>query len=129
MSIKFLSPEYMVEATRLMNADEDFRSAVGDLELAMQLVVTDPPDEGDFSYYIRISDGGGEMSRGSLDDPDATLRHTYKTAVGISRGEINNAAAFMTGKLKVSGNVAKLMRAQGPLQKLQSSIDALDVEY
>ncbi len=61
MSIKFLSPEYMTEAIRSLNADEELRSSVGDLALAIQLVVTDPSDQDDFSCFIRIENGGIEM--------------------------------------------------------------------
>ncbi len=129
MAVRFLSDEYMAEATRVMNGDEAFRAAIDGLNLEMQFTVTDAPDEDDFDYYIRIADGRGEMARGTLDDPDARIRNSYATAAGISRGEINSATAFMTGKLKVSGNVAKLMAAQSALGKLQDAMAAVDVEY
>lgn len=129
MAVRFLSDEYMAEATRVMNEDEEFASAITDLSLGMQFTVTDVPDEDDFEYYIRIADGRGEMARGVLENPDARIRNSYATAAGISRGEINSATAFMTGKLKVSGNVAKLMTAQGALGKLQDAMAAVEVEY
>lgn len=119
----------MAEATRIMGADGDFREAVGDLELVVQLTTTEVPGEGDVAYVIRIADGVGEMRRGVVDHPDATIRQNYATATGLAKGELNTAAAFMTGRLKVSGNVAKLMRAQVALGKLQERLNALDVEY
>ncbi len=129
MGVRFLSDEYMAEATRIMNEDEQFLSAIEGLDLGMQFTVTDAPGEGEFEYYIRIADGRGEMARGTLNDPDARIRNSYETAAGISRGEINSATAFMTGKLKVSGNVAKLMMAQGALSRLQDAMGGIDVDY
>jgi len=129
VGVRFLSDEYMAEATRIMNEDEQFLSAIEGLDLGMQFTVTDAPGEGEFEYYIRIADGRGEMARGTLNDPDARIRNSYETAAGISRGEINSATAFMTGKLKVSGNVAKLMMAQGALSRLQDAMGGIDVDY
>ena len=43
------------------------------------------------------------------------LSNDYETAVVISKGELNTQMAFMTGKLKVSGNMAKLMMNQAML--------------
>ncbi len=129
MAVRFLSDEYMAQATKVMNDDEAFRSAAGGLDMTMQFTVTDVPDEGEFQYFIRIADGRGEMARGTVDQPDARIRNSYDTAAGISRGELNSATAFMTGKLKVSGNVAKLMTAQNALSRLQDAMAALEVEY
>lgn len=129
MGVKFLGDAYMAEATRVMNSDDEFLSAIEDLELSMLLRIYGAPDEDEFDYHILIGEGRAEMARGEVDDPDATVRHSYEIAVGLSKGEINQAAAFLTGKLKVSGNVAKLMIAQGALRKLQDAMDAVDVAY
>ena len=53
----------------------------------------------------------------------------YDTAVAISKGEMNVQSAFMTGKLKVSGNLAKLMMHQSAIQQWGAAVSALDVEY
>jgi putative sterol carrier protein len=53
----------------------------------------------------------------------------YDTATAISKGELNTQSAFMTGKLKVSGNLAKLMMHQGAIQQWGSAVSDLEVEY
>lgn len=129
MSLKFLSPQYMETATSTMNSHSGFQSAAAAASLRMQFVVTDLPDEGDVAYYIRLEDGQGEMARGEVDQPDATVRHNYDTAVKLSRGELNQQIAFMTGKLRVSGNLAKLMTHQGALGQIQEAMGPVEVDY
>jgi putative sterol carrier protein len=45
------------------------------------------------------------------------------------RWELNTQTAFMTGKLKVTGNLAKLMMHQGTIMQMQAALKGLDVEY
>jgi putative sterol carrier protein len=69
------------------------------------------------------------MGVGSLDEADVTVKQTYDTASAVSKGELNTQTAFMTGKLKVSGNLAKLMMHQGAIQQWGAAVADLDVEY
>ncbi len=69
------------------------------------------------------------MALGTLDNPDVTVAQSYETASAISKGELNTQTAFMTGKLKVSGNLAKLMMHQAAIQQWAAAVSDLDVEY
>ena len=54
----------------------------------------------------------GKMTQSQLgDDAEAefTLTMTYDDAIKIQKGELDANAAFMQGKLKVTGNLGKLM--------------------
>ncbi len=75
----------------------------------MQYVVTGGPD-GDIRYYWILENGKLLESRlGELSDAEVTLTVTYDDAMKIQQGELDANAAFMQGRIKVTGNMAKLM--------------------
>ncbi len=128
MPIKFLSPDWATAVQEALNSDPGFRGAIGDAELGLQFHVTDT-DEGDLAYYLRSAGGETQLALGELDGADVTLNQTYDTAAAIARGEMNAQAAFMTGKLKVSGNLAKLMMHQAAISQWQNATKDIDVDY
>jgi putative sterol carrier protein len=83
--------------------------AAGDLEAVFQFDVTDE-DPGD--YYIAISGGTCTAYAGIHANPNATIRTPADVWLKISRGEMNGATAFMTGKYKVTGNLQLLMKME-----------------
>jgi putative sterol carrier protein len=125
---KFLSQEWASDVTSALNAHDGFRNAIGTADLAIQFNVSDSPD-GEVDYFLQAGGGRAEMGVGALESPDVTVKQTYETAVAVSTGELNTQTAFMTGKLKVSGNLAKLMMHQGAIQQWGAAVAGLDVEY
>jgi putative sterol carrier protein len=125
---KFLSADWAAEVTDALNAHEGFRNAIGSSDLKIQFETEDGPD-GPVNYYLSASGAQAEMALGEVDTPDVTVKQSYDTAGAISRGEMNTQTAFMTGKLKVSGNLAKLMQHQAAITQWGAAISDLDVEY
>jgi putative sterol carrier protein len=125
---KFLSEEWARDVTTALNSHGGFKNAIGAAELGIQFQVEDAP-EGDVNYYLKSSGGTSNMAIGTLDDPDVTVKQSYDTASAISKGELNAQTAFMTGKLKVSGNLAKLMMHQSAVQQWAAAVTDLDVVY
>ncbi len=125
---KFLSEEYIVAANAALSASDSFQSAITNVNLSMQFHVTDGP-EGDIDYSIAIADGSAEIALGQLDGAEVTVTNDYETAVGISTGEVNTQMAFMTGKVKVDGNMAALLMNQNVLNQLTSVLSSVDVDY
>jgi len=102
---KWLSQAWLDESTRLA-ADQPERPGAS---ARLQYVVTGGP-EGDIAYYWVVVDGHlVENELGSLADPDVTLHESYEDAMAMQKGELDANAAFMQGKIKVSGDVNQLM--------------------
>ena len=125
---KFLSEEWVQDVTSALSEHEGFKNAMGGADLGVQFETDDAP-EGDGEYYLHSSGGTSAMALGSLEAPDVTVKQSYETAAAISKGELNVQTAFMTGKLKVSGNLAKLMMHQSAIQQWSAAVSELEVEY
>ena len=119
----------MVDATDALAADAAFSEAIAGVELGLQFVVMDHPVDGEVDYYFHIAGGSAELARGRLDNADVTVTNDYQTAVGISKGDLNTQMAFMTGRLKVAGNMAKLLMNQGLINEFAQALSRLDVSY
>lgn len=102
---KFLTQEWLDEQKRLAESQPERPGA----SARMQYVVTGAP-EGDIDYYWVLEDGKLlEANVGELDDAEVTLTQTWEDAVEIQKGTLDVNAAFMQGRVKVTGNMAKVM--------------------
>ena len=102
---QYLSQEWLDE-TRKRAESQPVRPGA---TARIQYVTTGGPD-GDIKYYWVLEDGKLLDSQlGEVDDADFTLTMTYDDAVKVQKGELDPNAAFMQGRMKVSGNMAKLM--------------------
>lgn len=57
------------------------------------------------SHYLVVKDGSLAIEEGEHEDPSVTLSLSTDTLKGVMNGQINGMTAFMTGKLKATGNV------------------------
>ena len=102
---KWLSQEWLDESKKLAEGQPERPGA----SARMQYVVTGGP-EGDIKYYWVLENGKLlESTLGELPDAEVTLTQTYEDAQKIQKGELDANAAFMQGRVKVTGNMAKLM--------------------
>lgn len=125
---KFLSDEWAKDVTTALNSHEGYKNAIGAADLGIQFHTEGGPD-GDVDYFLKSSGGTSNMAVGTLEDADVTVKQSYETATDIAKGDLNTQTAFMTGKLKVSGNLAKLMMHQAAIQQWGAAVSDLDVEY
>jgi len=124
----FLSEDHFNAARDALNSDPGFQNAIANVELGVQFDVSGAPD-GDLTYYLKVGDGSAETDTGPLEGADVTVASDYETSKAISRGELNVQMAFMTGKIKVGGNMAKIMMHQGVINDYARVLSGLDVEY
>jgi len=100
----------------------------------MQYHVTGGP-QGDIDYFWVLENGTllqSELGR----DPDAdfTLTLSYDDSVKMQKGELDPNAAFMQGRMKVTGNMGKLMSLlpltqSAEYKAIQEKIRAVTDEY
>ena len=103
---KYLSQDWLDESRKLAE-DQPVRPGA---TAKMQYVVTGGP-EGDIKYYWILENGKLlESQLGELSDIDFTMTLTYDDSVKVQQGELDANAAFMQGRMKVTGNMGKLMQ-------------------
>ncbi len=108
----FLSDEWLAEARRVVDTnDVDLPAAAA---VMMNLVVTDTPFGADRLLHIGTVDGSADWGSGHVDGADLTLTTDYATARDIFMSANAQAAmqAFMEGKVKLQGDLTKLLAAQ-----------------
>jgi putative sterol carrier protein len=72
-------------------------------------------DEGG-PFHIVIRDGVGEAGAGAAENPNTTISMSAADFVGLATGKLDPTMAFMTGKLKVRGDMALAMKLQNLLR-------------
>ena len=75
----------------------------------LQYHVTGGPD-GDIRYFWVVENGMVRQDElGEDPDAEVNLSLSYADSVKMQLGELDETAAFMQGRLKVTGNMGKLM--------------------
>ncbi len=110
----FLSEEWFeaAEALREHYADQLPESAI---EVRINQVITDVPfGDGVVYAYLDTSGGQAVIERGELDEVDAVVMTDYQTAriMIVDRDPALAMQAFMEGRIKVQGDMMKLMAVQ-----------------
>jgi putative sterol carrier protein len=111
---KFLSDEWMAEARKIR---EEFAGKGNPPAHAVRMnqIITDVPfGDGTIDAHMDTSGGDVELDTGHLDNPDLTVTLDYETAKAIIVDQNPQAGmqAFMAGKIKVQGDMTKLMAMQ-----------------
>ncbi|MGH2686140.1 MAG: SCP2 sterol-binding domain-containing protein [Actinomycetota bacterium] len=110
----FLSDEWMAEAKKIR---EEYRGKGTPPAHAVKMnqVITEVPfGGGTIDAHMDTSSGELEMDTGHLDGADLTVTLDYETAKAIFVDGNPQAGmqAFMAGKIKVQGDMTKLMAMQ-----------------
>jgi putative sterol carrier protein len=127
VSVKFLSDEWAQALKAELNQSEDFRQAAAGHEATIQQVITGT--DGATHYWITIGEGTIDMGVGDIGGEDATITQSYDSAAALAKGELSPVTAFMTGKLKIAGNMGMILGLQGALAQLPAAMAKIDVEY
>lgn len=129
MGVRYLSDDWAKEVTSLLQSTEAVTTTIKGQSFAIQQVVTEVPERGEVRFYAKVADGVPSVVLGEVENPEATLTAAYDVSVAMDKGELNPQAAFMQGKLKIQGNLMKLMGLQGFVSSLGPAVAGLEREY
>jgi len=111
----FLSDEWVDEARKIREEFEG-QAATVPHQVRMNLVITEVPfGEGAIDAHMDTSDGSVRLETGHIDPVDLKVTVDYATAKAIlveGNAQVG-MQAFMQGKVRVEGDMAKLMGLGG----------------
>lgn len=80
---------------------------IAGMDATFQFVVN-----GAASYYVKIADGAAEVAEGTADNPTIVLTASPDDWMALINGDLNGQTAFLTGKLKIQGDVTLAMKLE-----------------
>ena len=66
-------------------------------------------------WHVRIQNGSPTVHEGRVDSPDVILTATAQDWIDIAAGKLNGQAAFLTGRLRIQGDMGLAMKLQSIL--------------
>jgi hypothetical protein len=111
---EFLSEEWIAEA-QAIREEYAGKATTAPPPMKMNVVITDVPfGDGSMDAHIDTTDGEMSLDMGHLEGEDLTVTVDYATAKAIFIDQDQQASmqAFMAGKIKVQGDMTKMMAMQ-----------------
>lgn len=121
---EFLSTAW-IEAARAIRDEYEGRVGPPPVAVRMNQVITDSP-QGTIQAHLDTSSARTQLELGHLTQPDLTVTTDYATAKAlfVQQDPAVAMAAFLSGKIRVEGDIAKLLA----LQATSMQVDTLAAE-
>jgi putative sterol carrier protein len=110
----FLSDEWLQEAQAIREKYAGEGMSIGHQVKMNQVITGAPFGDGDIELSMDTTSGHVVLEKGHLDDADLTVTTDYETArkIFVDQDPQAGMQAFMAGKIKVQGDMMKLMQMQ-----------------
>ncbi len=100
------------ELVRRLNASADLKQQLKGEKRLVQFLI-----DGD-SFFLQINeDGSAELRQGTDGSPAVTITASDAVMDDVLTGRLNGIQAFITGKLKLSGNIMAAQKLVSALEK------------
>ena len=109
----------------LLNSSESYQRSAKDWEGDFIFIVESDEAYPDTAYlhlelYHGSSPGAGVVEEGNLPETEYTLKSPYSTWRKVIDGKLDPIQGMMTGQLKLTGNLMKIMRYPKAAQEIVS---------
>lgn len=140
--MEHLSPAWITAFDRVVREHEGLRAASADRRVVVQFVVSDgagagdagdgttgaagaPSDDGEVAYALAFDHGDNRVLAGRHPSPDLRLTTDRATAGAIASHAESAQIAFMSGRLRLGGDVRVLIANQDLLAGIDDCTGAL----
>ncbi|MFW9952712.1 MAG: SCP2 sterol-binding domain-containing protein [Candidatus Thorarchaeota archaeon] len=132
--MKILTKEWLDAFGDAINNNQAYKDAASWWEGDM-LCVIEPsgPLDHEVRFYLGLYHGDCTgvklLEPGEVVHPEFTLAGPYDNWVKIAKKQLDTIQAVMSGKLRLEGNLAKLMRATRAAQEIVNSLQKVETEF
>jgi putative sterol carrier protein len=67
-------------------------------------------------WFAKVADGSGNIEQGTAESPNITITMAAADFVDLATGKLDGTMAFMSGKLKIKGDMGLAMKLQNILR-------------
>lgn len=117
----YLSAEWFTDLQARLDQSGPWAAAGPDANLTIQQRVTGTP-EGDVAYTVVVAGGRVAVRPGEAAAADVSITQDHETALSIRASELTSVNAFMSGRIRATGNMGKLLEHQATLLHLSEAI-------
>jgi len=106
--LTFLTDEWVDAVDAAVASDGALATLMADVALSIEQHVTAGP-LGDVTYHLTFDHGQASVRPGPASNPTVRFSQDYETAAAIASGAGSAQRAFMTGRLRVGGDLRVLL--------------------
>ena len=82
--------------------NDELKEELDDMDpITVQIIVSDA----DYKYWVKLGGGQVDYAEGDAEEPNVTMSATGETWTGLSSGTLDSTSAYMSGDLKIEGNL------------------------
>lgn len=108
--MRYLSDEWIKAVADDIASDSALAVFAASYSVSVTQIVSDTPF-GDVTYHLACREGAVTFGKGSAPS-DIVFSQDYQTAVDVALGHLNAAEAFISGKVRFTGDHEKVIEAQ-----------------
>ncbi len=117
--VRYLSLEWIDALSREVAASGALTELAATHTVGITQVVSNGP-EGNVLYHLQVGDGGAEFGPGAADPEDVRFEQDWDTAVAVATEQLNAQQAFITGRIRLTGDQQKLLESTPVFQALDA---------
>lgn len=117
--VRYLSLDWIDALTRAVASSDDMAGLAGKHTVGITQTVLGGP-EGDVTYHLQIADGRASFGPGPAQPEDVRFEQEWETAVAVATHQLNAQKAFITGRIRLTGDSHKLIESTPVFAALDS---------
>jgi len=87
---------------QIAQENDELKEELDDMDpITVQIIVSDA----DYKYWVKLGGGQVDYAEGDAEEPNVTMSATGETWTGLSSGTLDSTSAYMSGDLKIEGNL------------------------